>query len=198
MLKTLRAALPTVLFLVVAACAASDDSLDEDDGMDEGEDVGQAADDLAAAGRWQPPAGARPVGYDAAPRWKSDGSSCRKLLPGTEALRRKINATYSGVNATPPYNCRPQRNNPNVTSVHGIGRAIDIMIPMQGGKANRRVGDPVANYLAKNAKSLGVQYIIWDRTSWGATYPNGKLYSAYKTIPHADHIHVELDLDGAK
>jgi hypothetical protein len=180
--------------LALAAACSGSNKFDDD-----GDDSAQAEDDLSTSSRWQPPAGARPVVYDEAPAWKKDGSSCSTVpLPGTQALRAKINSTYKGVNASYPFNCRPQRNNPSVTSVHGIGRAIDIMIPRVGGAANRKVGDPIAKYLALNAKSLGVQYIIWDRTSWGDSYPNGHLYGAYKDIPHDDHIHVELNRAGAK
>lgn len=50
-------------------------------------------------------------------------------------------------------------------SVHAIGRAIDLMVPMEAGDANNGLGDPVANWLVENAEFIGIQRVIWDITS---------------------------------
>ena len=41
-------------------------------------------------------------------------------------------------------------------SMHGTGRALDIMIPRVGGKADASVGDPIAGWLIHTAAALGV------------------------------------------
>ena len=41
-------------------------------------------------------------------------------------------------------------------SVHGTGRAIDVMIPpVRRGVANAAVGDPIAHWLIRNASDVG-------------------------------------------
>ncbi len=83
-------------------------------------------------------------------------------------------------------------------SVHSIGRAIDLMIPTIGGDADNTAGDAVANWLVENAQRIGVQLVIWDRSSWNASRaPGAKLNPYTGPIPHVDHIHMELSLDAA-
>jgi len=65
------------------------------------------------------------------------------------------------------------------------------------GKADNTVGDAIANWLVVNAEDLGVQFIIWDQTKWNASYSSNKAKPYGGTVPHIDHIHVELDNDGA-
>jgi hypothetical protein len=184
--------------VVLSACAAtdSDDEFDsDDDGDGETESVGVSVDDVSTANRWQPPSGGRAVAYDGAPAWRSDRTQCTKSRPGTSALRSTLNRRFPAANASFPYNCRPNTANARLTSVHGIGRAIDIMVPMKGANAGRAVGDPIAKYLVLNAQSLGVQLVIWDRTSWSARAPQGTRYTGPN--PHTDHIHVELSVEGS-
>ncbi len=94
------------------------------------------------------------------------------------------------------YNCRSVRGGSS-PSVHSEGRAVDIFIPMTNGSANNAKGDIIANWLIDNAKEIGVQYIIWDRTSWKASgSPAQKCYTG--THPHNDHLHVELTWKAAR
>lgn len=98
-----------------------------------------------------------------------------------------LNADGEGIQI---YNCRSVRGGSS-PSVHSEGRAIDVFIPMRNGTANNANGDIVANWLIDNAKRIGIQYIIWDRTSWKAAgTPSQKCYTG--SHPHNDHIHVEL------
>jgi hypothetical protein len=199
----------TAIFTACSSSGASDEVSDEssEDADEVGDDDPEVVgDELGGAkGRWIPPSGGVAAPRDPAPAWKADKSTCRpQLPPGTERLRALIRQKFPGVTATYPYNCRHIRNNPKVTSAHAFGRAIDITVPTLNGKLDpnavpdRNLGDPVAAYLVKNASKLGVQLIIWDRSSWSASAPNGKLYSSYKSLPHQDHIHVELNIAGSK
>ncbi|HEX3139904.1 MAG TPA: hypothetical protein VHQ87_07605, partial [Rhizobacter sp.] len=78
------------------------------------------------------------------------------------------------------------------------GRALDIMIPTVGGKANGAVGDRIANWLVENAQAIGVQYIIWNHVRWAASYAAGRKVAPYTgPVPHIDHIHVEINNAGA-
>ena len=62
----------------------------------------------------------------------------------------------------------------------------------------RTAGDAVANWLIQNAEAIGVQFIVWDRSSWNASRPPGTKLRAYTgPHPHNDHLHVELTIAGA-
>ena len=87
------------------------------------------------------------------------------------------------------YNCRPIRGG-EAYSVHSEGRAVDIYIPRQNGRANNRLGDQVANW-------LGVPHTLASNTSsgtghrWkGSRSTQSRCYTGQH--PHDDHIHVEL------
>lgn len=94
------------------------------------------------------------------------------------------------------YNCRSVRGGSN-TSVHGVGRAVDIFIPLDHSEynsANNAKGDIIANWLVENAEHIGIQYIIWDRTQWRgyASGSHDSCYSDPNKHDHHNHIHVEL------
>ncbi|ADJ27294.1 peptidoglycan-binding protein [Nitrosococcus watsonii] len=139
---------------------------------------------------------AQTVRYDSPPPW-ANGANCTRYTDGAAELRRYIKATFPGVRLIGGYSCRANSATPSETSVHGVGRALDIMIPTVGGRANSAVGDPIANWLVRNATAIGVQYIIWNRVRWsGSRTPHVADYGGPN--PHIDHIHVELNLDGAR
>ena len=154
------------------------------------------------AGSWVLPPAVRAAGdrqtvpYDSPPAW-ANGAHCSGFTDGAAELRRHILASFSGVRSIGGSACRPNTANPSETSVHGVGRALDIMIPTIGGRAASGVGDPIANWLVQNAAALGVQYVIWNRTRWsGSRTPRVAPYGG--PSPHADHIHVELNLAGSR
>lgn len=122
----------------------------------------------------------------------------RQFHPGAQALGQYIKANFPGVARVEGYNCRPNSANSSQTSMHGVGRAIDIMIPVKGGQANSAVGDPVANWLVRNAADIGVQYIIWNRVAWNGSRRGVKHGPYTGPVPHTDHIHAELNRDGAQ
>ena len=73
-------------------------------------------------------------------------------------------------------------------SLHGEGRAVDLMVPSPAAP----VGDEVANFVYTYAAAIGVQELIWNRKIWTAqrgaegwrVYPGAN--------PHTDHVHVGL------
>ncbi|MGB7947305.1 MAG: peptidoglycan-binding protein [Candidatus Binatia bacterium] len=139
---------------------------------------------------------AQTVRYDSPPPW-ANGANCTSYTDGAADLRRHILASFPGVDRIGGYNCRANSATPSETSVHGVGRALDIMIQPVGGRANSASGDPIANWLVRNARAIGVQYIIWNRVRWsGSRTPRVASYGGPN--PHTDHIHVELNLDGAR
>ena len=162
--------------------------------------VGCSADDLgvaqqAASGSWTLPEEVRAAGaqvnvqYDDAPGW--DASACGSgLLPGGRALGAALEAQFSQISSIGGFSCRPNTANTSKMSVHGTGRALDVMVPDSSPE-----GDEVANWLVMNAQQIGVQLIIWDRTVWRADGSNTKRYGG--PHPHNDHVHVEINEEAA-
>ena len=139
---------------------------------------------------------AQTVRYDSPPPW-ANGANCTTYTDGAADLKRYIETTFTGVDSIGGYNCRANSGNPSETSVHGVGRALDIMVRPVSGRANSAVGDPIANWLVRNAEAIGVQYIIWNHMRWsGSKSPHVAPYTPANK--HIDHIHVELNLDGAR
>jgi len=74
---------------------------------------------------------------------------------------------------------------------HPSGHAIDFMTP------SMQVGDALKDYAIANRVSLGIKYIIWNRTYYGPE--NGYKGSPYTATnnPHTDHVHITfLDQPG--
>lgn len=202
-MPTLRSLLPTLLVCLVpvalGACAApgyDDDADDDDEGMTESA--------LAQPGGWKLPASVaakgdkQSVSYDDAPAWKGTKGCGGKFLAGTQELAEHLKSKFPQVTSYGGYSCRQNTANAKKTSVHGTGRAIDVFIPLAGKQADNTKGDAVANWLVENAEAIGVQYIIWDRTSWNASRAAGSKVKGYGgPHPHHDHIHVELTVEGA-
>lgn len=187
-------------FVALAAVGCAADEEDSDD-WDEASDVGE----IAVAGRWLPSASANAAAdrqyarYDDALPW-SGGRNCGGgLLAGTRELGAYLVGSFPGVSRYEGYACRPNTANTSQTSIHGTGRAVDVFIPTRsGGAADNTVGDAVANWVIANASTLGVQLVIWDRSSWNASRPAGSKLRAYGgPHPHNDHLHIELNTDGA-
>lgn len=133
------------------------------------------------------------VAYVGGGDWKGPGKCAGRLMPGAEALRKQLYKRFPQIADIHGYECRPIVGRPTKMSVHATGRAVDVMIPTDDGKANSALGDPIGNWLVENAEALGVQFIIWDRTTWMASRELGKKAKPYSgQHPHHDHLHVEL------
>lgn len=155
------------------------------------------------ANGWNPPADVRAAGdvqyvaYTGAGAWAGGANCSGGLRAGTRAVGDFVKATFGGVAGYGGYACRPNTANTRELSVHGSGRAIDIMIPLRGGDADNARGDQIANYLVQHAEAIGIQFIIWDRNDWGASRAAPKLRAYGGPNPHIDHLHVELSPAGA-
>jgi uncharacterized protein (TIGR03382 family) len=190
-----RWALP--LFLGLFGCMSAED------------DVGSSVRSLAHEGPWQIPTETVAIGdtqyvsYTGAGPWVGESGCSNGMEPGALALREYILDWFYQVSDVQGFSCRPIRGSSTTMSVHGTGRALDIFIPVNGSPddgnaADNDLGDPVGNWLIENAEYIGIQYIVWDRWSWGAHRdPGDKSRSYGGTHPHHDHLHIELSLDAA-
>lgn len=158
----------------------------------EDESHGEARQGGAVSGRYVPPrevirAGDRQVGSFS---YIGAGDTCSgRMLDGSQRLGSFLVEAFDGAAFYQGYNCRTIRGGSGL-SMHGTGRAVDVFIPTVGGEADNDLGDPVANYLIRNASKLGVQFFIWDRSKWNIEYGGPEYYGG--SHPHYDHLHIEL------
>lgn len=163
------------------------------------ENVGAESSELASPGPWKIPADTLAVGdanyvlYTGAGLW-NDGKDCSGgLTPGAAIVRSYLLAHFPQTSVIGGYNCRQNTANTAYMSIHAVGRALDIMLPLSNSSADNDLGDPIGNWLIENAEAIGIQYIIWDEWTWMASRTpgqKGKLYTGPN--PHHDHLHVEL------
>ena len=155
---------------------------------------------VAIAGRWIPSAEARAVrdyiGYDRAPAYNNGRNCSGTFTKGARDLGNYLVDTFAGAKYFQGYNCRRIRGR-NGMSMHGTGRAIDVFVTKYRGDADNTAGDGIGNWLIKNAKVIGVQYMVWDRTSWGGSRSGRKDKYYSGAHDHKDHYHIELTKDAA-
>lgn len=151
---------------------------------------------MTVPAHWQPSEAAR-IGaaaattgrYSEPPRWDGGIHCAGGLLPGTRAFGNAIRTMFPSLILSPPqgYNCRANTADASMTSLHGTGRAVDLMVTPHGDVS--RNGDAIANYILANAKPLGVEEIIWSRTIW-TSLRGTREYTG--PVSHYDHVHVGL------
>ncbi len=152
-----------------------------------------SADTLATGDTWT-------VEYDSAPSWDGGANCSGGSTAGARVLRDVIVAAFPQTSGIGVYNCRVIAGT-NSMSLHGVGRALDIMIPTISGDADNGSGDPIAAWLMEHAGEFGLQGIIWDRKIWTTSRrPGERLRSLDPSVnQHVDHIHAEInELAGAR
>ncbi len=138
------------------------------------------------------------IGYDGSPPGAHRASNCSGgFTPGASSLRDFVIDTW-----TPPvtnvwgYSCRAMVCGTGScrTSIHGLGRAIDIMVDGTTPEG-LRTGNEIRNFLYNNAERLGIQAIIWNRGIWTAPQNGWRDYTG--PHPHIDHLHVEVNIQAS-
>lgn len=82
-------------------------------------------------------------------------------------------------------------------SIHGAGRALDVMTPVPPLVYGSPQGEQLANWCVVNAAALGIQLVIWNRMSWQGSLRPDSRFAAYTrgtttTSEHRDHVHIEV------
>lgn len=150
--------------------------------------VPMIGDDRPTADYWIPPEGAGTVRYDSPPPWE-EGKNCGGTFrPGAEKLGTYLRQAFPGISDVGGYSCRQNTANKSETSTHGTGRALDLHVDPVTGRQ-------VADWLVRHATEIGAQYVIWDRGFWSGRTGRGGVYTGPRD--HRDHVHVELNEDGA-
>jgi hypothetical protein len=177
----------------VVACASPDEML-----------VGDPPEPIAVPGPWKLPgdvlaiAQMQYVAYDDAPPWDGGAHCSGTFYSGARKFRDYLLASYPGVDSIGGYNCRPNTANPANTSIHGTGRALDVIVSTIDGDADNNTGDEIGNWLVSHAEYVGIQLVIWDRSVWQASLSGDKLSPYTGPNPHIDHLHVELTIQAAE
>jgi hypothetical protein len=130
------------------------------------------------------------------------------VSPSLEILGNFLNRIFPGaLAATRPFTTRGAGSYRSPTDLtedadpHLAGRAIDLFIPTirvgrVSGLPDLTRGSPVANYLVRYARELGIQLIVWARSAY---LPENRTKFTHYTkrqdesrFDHSDHLHVEL------
>jgi hypothetical protein len=143
-------------------------------------------------------AGSAIVAYDDVPAWDGGAHCTGGFTAGGRALSTHLRANFPGISSIGGYSCRPNTANTAKMSVHGSGRALDIMIPLDRGDADNGIGDPIANWLIAHSSEIGIQYLIWDRTQWSGSRTSSRVRAYTGPNPHIDHIHAEITLPASR
>lgn len=126
--------------------------------------------------------------------WESARECTKGPEPGATALKDWCVKYYPPARNGGIFNCRTVRGS-SAPSIHGEGRAIDIMFPVVNG-AGHPEGQKLFEHLANHAHDLGLQAIIWNRRIYSARSPKGRSYNGVN--PHVDHLHIEMVRASAK
>jgi MYXO-CTERM domain-containing protein len=153
---------------------------------------------LAIPGRWEISSETEAIGnaqsvtYTGAPPYNGGANCAPGATAGALTFRDHMISYFPQISGVGIYNCRLIGGSSSM-SIHGMGRALDIHIPLAGGEADNDLGDPVAQFLIENAEAIGIQAVIWDRSIWKSNR-NPRHYDYGGQHPHHDHLHVELSV----
>lgn len=139
------------------------------------------------------------VRYTEAPLWRDVPASIRGVTrtqypvgAGTRAMRDYLVATFGRATTYMPGRSRTMLPAQRLDQ-HQWGHALDYMT------RDAELGTRIAEYLVANADSMGVQYVVFAGNRWSQGQPAGsRRFAAYEgTNKHRDHLHIELNSDGA-
>jgi hypothetical protein len=131
------------------------------------------------------------------------GDTCDPVdKPGATKLANLIRQTYGSdqvIGISSRADCAA------LPSEHAEGRALDWMLNASNAKDFATAKTFLRWLLARDAQGnryamarrLGVMYIIWNRRMWRAYDPSRGWAPYTGSVPHTDHIHISLSLDGA-
>jgi uncharacterized protein YgiM (DUF1202 family) len=89
---------------------------------------------------------------------------------------------------------------PSVIPDHEQGRALDCMIPNYRSTSGKALGNEAAAWAKANARSLGINYVIWNQHIWNITRDSeGWRFMADRgsdSANHKNHIHITVFAEG--
>src|SRR5687767_8209725 len=100
------------------------------------EELGLAEGEARIPGPWVLPPDVRRQGetqsvrYDGAPPWDGGRHCSGGILPGTREVGAYLMRRFPQIRVAGGYSCRQNTADLSRTSVHGTGRALDLMLPL--------------------------------------------------------------------
>jgi uncharacterized protein YgiM (DUF1202 family) len=89
---------------------------------------------------------------------------------------------------------------PSVIPDHEQGRALDCMIPNYRSASGKALGAEAAAWARANARSLGINYVIWNQRIWNIQRDSeGWRYMADRgsdSANHKNHLHITVFAEG--
>lgn len=132
------------------------------------------------------------VTVDGSPPGAHRASNCTGTFTvGANSLKSVIEERWKPpVTSIGGYSCRAIVGGSG-TSVHGLGRALDVMIDANSAEGLAK-GNEIRNWVINNSTQLGVQRVIWNRYTWAANRDGWNPYTGSNA--HTDHLHIEVNL----
>ena len=150
--------------------------------------------------------GRRRIVFDGALRWATD-----RYLSRTRPKAAGSGGGYAVEKGLKPNAVKLHRaamaRFPQITTYYGVrkdsipdhpsGRALDLMLPGNYRSASARaLGKAIAGWTRTNARSLGIQYIIWDQHIWNIQRDReGWRFMASRgsdNANHKNHVHITV------
>ena len=75
---------------------------------------------------------------------------------------------------------------------HGLGRAVDVMIPNPRTADGDKLGDDIVAYLQEHKDAFHIENVIWQQRLWDGTNWSSMEDRHSDTQNHFDHVHVTL------
>jgi uncharacterized protein YgiM (DUF1202 family) len=117
----------------------------------------------------------------------------RGLQPNAITVHRAARAKFPQI--TTYYTLRA-----GVFTDHSTGRALDLMIPNYRSTSGKALGYTVSRWAKANAKSLGINYVIWNQHIWNVQRDSeGWRYMADRggdSANHKNHVHITVFAPG--
>lgn len=143
----------------------------------------------------EPDYSANGVRVDGGLPWAGGANCTGDFTAGASALSDFVLATWQPpVTSVGGYDCRPNTANTSEVSIHGLGRALDIMVNAHTPEG-LATGNEIRNWMINNSVEVGVQRVIWNSYTWSSNRDGWRPYTG--PYPHDDHLHVEINEDGA-
>lgn len=135
------------------------------------------------------------VKVDGSPPGAHKASNCTgTFTEGAASLKAIIAEKWTPpVSSIGGYSCRGIVGGSS-TSLHGLGRAIDVMINANTEEGLAK-GNEIRNWVINNSTQLGVQRVIWNRYTWAANKDGWNPYTG--SNDHTDHLHIEINLEAS-
>lgn len=117
------------------------------------------------------------------------GSGLTTLQPETKTLLLRVHAQFPQI--TTFYGVRP-----DPLPDHPSGHALDVMLPNYTSASGKALGHEIANWARANAKSLDIEYVIYDQHIWNILRDSeGWRYMADRgsdSANHKNHVHITV------